>query len=135
MVLSPPELSIIVPCYNEAENLPLLLSRLTEVLASLPVTYEIIHVNDGSRDNTLQLLIEYHRKDPPIKVINPSRNFGKEIAMTAGLDYATDKAVIPIDVDLQEPPELIVQLVAQWRVGYDVVDATLKSREGFMLTP
>lgn len=100
---SPPQLSIIVPCYNEAENIPLLFSRLTEVLASLQVTYEIICVNDGSEDNSLQVLLEYHKRDPRIKVINLSRNFGKEIALTAGLDYANGKAVIPIDADLQDP--------------------------------
>lgn len=101
-----------------------------EMLTSLPVTHEIICVHDGRRDNILQLLIEYHRKDPPIKVINLSRNFGKEIAMTAGLDYATGKAVIPIDADLQDPPELIVPLVAKWREGYDIVNATPKSGKG-----
>jgi glycosyltransferase involved in cell wall biosynthesis len=94
------------------------------------MTYEIICINDGSKDNTLFNLIQYHKQNSAIKIINFSRNFGKEIALTAGLDYAQGKAVIPIDADLQDPPELMGELVTKWREGFDVVYATRRSRSG-----
>lgn len=124
------DLSIIVPCYNEEPNLDYLFERLISVLEPLGMTYEIICVNDGSRDNTFNCLVEHHHRNSSIKVVNLSRNFGKEIAMTAGLNYATGKAVIPIDADLQDPPELITDMVAKWQEGYDVVYGTRKSRFG-----
>ena len=124
------ELSIIVPLYNEEANIDYLLERLRSTLDKLKTTYEIVCINDGSKDNTLKLLIAYHQRNSVIKVINLSRNFGKEIALTAGIDYANGAAVIPIDADLQDPPELIEQLVAKWREGYDVVYGTRKSRSG-----
>ncbi|MGB3511953.1 MAG: glycosyltransferase family 2 protein [Microcoleaceae cyanobacterium] len=131
----PPEkqqlkLSIVVPCYNEEPNIDYLFERLISVLEPLEMTYEIVCVNDGSKDNTLKLLIEYHQRNPAIKVVNFSRNFGKEIALTAGIDYTTGDAVIPIDADLQDPPELIGELIAKWQEGYDVVYATRRSRQG-----
>ncbi|NEO53258.1 MAG: glycosyltransferase family 2 protein [Okeania sp. SIO3B5] len=124
------QLSIVVPCYNEEPNIDYLFERLISVLDPLEITYEIVCVNDGSKDNTLNLLVEYHQRNPAIKVVNFSRNFGKEIALTAGIDYTTGDAVIPIDADLQDPPELIVELIAKWREGYDVVYATRRSRQG-----
>ena len=124
------ELSVVVPLYNEEANINYLMERLLIVFDTLNTTYEIVCVNDGSRDNTLKLLVEYHERNPAIKVVNLSRNFGKEIALTAGIDYATGAAIIPIDADLQDPPELIAQLVAKWREGYDVVYATRRSRSG-----
>jgi glycosyltransferase involved in cell wall biosynthesis len=124
------ELSLIVPCYNEEDNLDYLFERLHSVLIPLNLTYEIICVNDGSQDNTLKSLIEYHHHNPFIKVVNLSRNFGKEAALTAGLDYAQGAAVIPIDADLQDPPELIGELLAKWREGYDVVYGVRRSRHG-----
>ncbi|MDJ0555378.1 MAG: glycosyltransferase family 2 protein [Microcoleaceae cyanobacterium MO_207.B10] len=124
------EVSIIVPCYNEAPNIDYLFERLISVLESLKITYEIVCINDGSQDNTLQLLIAHHQKNSAIKILNFSRNFGKEIALTAGLDYTIGDAVIPIDADLQDPPELIIQLINKWREGYDVVYATRRSRQG-----
>ncbi|MDJ0593722.1 MAG: glycosyltransferase family 2 protein [Pleurocapsa sp. MO_226.B13] len=124
------EISVIVPLYNESENIEHLFSRLTSVLKLLNTSYEIICINDGSRDDTLAKLIKFNQQDATIKVINLSRNFGKEIALTAGLDYARGAAIIPIDADLQDPPELIVQLIAKWREGYDVVYATRRSRRG-----
>lgn len=124
------ELSIVVPCYNEEPNLDYLFERLISVLEPLKMTYEIVCVNDGSKDNTLKLLVQHHHRNPIIKVINFSRNFGKEIALTAGIDYTTGDAVIPIDADLQDPPELIVELISKWREGYDVVYATRRSRQG-----
>lgn len=97
------EISVVVPLYNEAPNIDQLFKRLLSVLDRLNLTYEIICIDDGSRDNTLTNLIDYHQRYPEIKVIELSRNFGKEIALTAGLDYARGKAVIPIDGDLQDP--------------------------------
>jgi glycosyltransferase involved in cell wall biosynthesis len=124
------ELSIVVPVYNEEANIDYLFKRLLSVLERMETTYEIVCVNDGSKDNTLFCLVEHHKHNPIIKVVNLSRNFGKEIALTAGIDYATGAAIIPIDADLQDPPELIEQLVAKWHEGYDVVYATRRSREG-----
>ena len=124
------ELSVVVPLYNEEANIDYLIKRILAVFSDLNTTYEIICINDGSKDNTLKLLIEHHHRNPAIKVINLSRNFGKEIALTAGLDFATGAAIIPIDADLQDPPELIKQLVEKWREGYDVVYATRRSRIG-----
>lgn len=124
------ECSIIIPMYNEEANLAHLFERLLAILQSMNITYEIICINDGSSDRTLQGLIAYHQKLPCVKVIDLSRNFGKEVALTAGIDYAQGKAVIPIDADIQDPPELIVDLVDKWREGYDVVYATRLSRQG-----
>ncbi|MEA5504379.1 glycosyltransferase family 2 protein [Halotia wernerae UHCC 0503] len=124
------ELSVVIPMYNEEPNINYLFERLVTILNSLNMSYEIICVNDGSRDNTLEYLIEHHRRNAAIKVVNLSRNFGKEIALTAGIDYATGDAVVPIDADLQDPPELIKELVAKWREGYDVVYATRRLRRG-----
>lgn len=122
------ELSVVVPVYNEELNIDYLFERLLSVLETLDTSYEIVCVNDGSKDNTLKCLIEHHHRNPVIKVVNLSRNFGKEVALSAGLDYATGAAVVPIDADLQDPPELIKQLVEKWREGYDVVYATRRSR-------
>jgi polyisoprenyl-phosphate glycosyltransferase len=128
--LNPPEISVVVPLYNEEANIDYLFERLASALAPLNTTYEIVCVNDGSRDNTLKCLIDHHYRNPIVKVVNLSRNFGKEIALTAGIDYASGAAVVPIDADLQDPPELIAELVAKWREGYDVVYATRRSRQG-----
>ncbi|WP_414549906.1 glycosyltransferase family 2 protein [Anabaena sp. CCY 0017] len=123
-------ISVVVPCYNEELNLDSLFERLVKVLDTLNLQYEIVCVNDGSRDNTLKHLIEYHHRNPVIKVVNFSRNFGKEIALTAGIEYATGDAIIPIDADLQDPPELIGELIEKWREGYDVVYCKRRSRQG-----
>ena len=124
------EISIIVPCYNEEQGLEILFERLLRILDRLSLSYEVICVDDGSRDQTLEYLIDYHNRYPEIKVISLSRNFGKDIALTAGLENAQGKAIIPIDADLQDPPELIEQLVAKWREGYDVVSGKRRSRQG-----
>jgi glycosyltransferase involved in cell wall biosynthesis len=123
-------LSIVVPLYNEEQNILPLFTRLETILNQLGLSYEIICVDDGSKDNTLSLLIEQHYINPAIKVVSFSRNFGKEAALTAGLDYSTGEAIIPIDADLQDPPELIVKLVEKWREGYEVVDAVRRTRHG-----
>ena len=124
------EISVVVPLYNEELNIDYLFERLLSVLSHLDMRYEIVCVNDGSKDNTIGCLIEHHHQNPKIKVVNLSRNYGKEIALSAGLDYANGNAVIPIDADLQDPPELIAELVEKWREGYDVVYATRRSRQG-----
>lgn len=124
------DISIVIPCYNEELNIVKLLNSLMEVLNNINMIYEIICVNDGSQDNTLEKLIEFHENNPSIKIINLSRNFGKEIALTAGIDYTIGAAVIPIDADLQDPPELIYELVKKWRQGYDVIYAIRNNRQG-----
>jgi polyisoprenyl-phosphate glycosyltransferase len=123
-------LSVVVPVYNEEEVLPEFHRRLSAALASMPLEHEIIYVNDGSIDATLAVLGELKRKDAGVAIVDLSRNFGKEIALTAGLDYSTGDAVVIIDADLQDPPELIPQLVSGWREGNDVVYAKRTAREG-----
>jgi glycosyltransferase involved in cell wall biosynthesis len=125
-----PVLSIVIPIYNEEPNIPALLDRLSRCLKDLGLTYEIICVNDGSRDASLVRLTDYRQSDPRLKIIDFSRNFGKEIALTAGLDYAQGRAVIFLDADLQDPPELIGDLVSKWREGFEVVYGTRRSRRG-----
>lgn len=113
-------LSIVAPCYNEQEVLDLFFDRIDAELGKLGVDYEVVCVNDGSRDHTLAVLLRRHQRDPRIKVINLARNFGKETALSAGLDAVTGDMVVPIDVDLQDPPELIGQFIAAWENGADV---------------
>lgn len=114
-------LSIVVPVHNEEEVLDLLFSRLDEVVATLGVNVEIICVDDGSRDRTLALLEERASADRRIKVVVLARNFGKEAALTAGLDEAKGDVVVPLDADLQDPPELMTEFFDLWERGYDVV--------------
>ena len=116
-----PVLSLVVPMLNEAEMVPILTERLTEVLEGIGEPYEIICVNDGSTDGTAALLEAAHDADPRVKVLHLSRNFGKEVALTAGIDHAVGDAVVAIDADLQDPPELIAEFVRLWREGYEVV--------------
>jgi glycosyltransferase involved in cell wall biosynthesis len=124
------ELSLIVPIHNEDSNIDYFFEVLLPLLNQQAPQYEIICVNDGSTDNSLNRLIHYHETEPRIKIINLSRNFGKEIALTAGLRYSRGQAVIPIDADLQDPPEMIGPLLAKWREGYDVVYAVRTRRHG-----
>lgn len=124
------DLSVVIPLYNEAANIEHLFERLVTTLRPLSLTYEIVCVDDGSQDDTLSCLIDCHQRNPAIKVVGLSRNFGKELALTAGLDHATGSAVVVIDADLQDPPELIEQLVAKWREGFEVVYAVRRSRQG-----
>lgn len=125
-----PTISVVVPMFNESENISHFYNRILEVFTLLKESWEIVCINDGSTDTTLCQLICLHESDRRVKVINLSRNFGKEIALTAGLRFAKGIAVIPIDADLQDPPELILTLVEKWREGYDVVNATRKTRQG-----
>ncbi|MBD2071652.1 glycosyltransferase family 2 protein [Leptolyngbya sp. FACHB-671] len=124
------QISVVVPLHNEEPNINYFFERLESVLEGLGLAYEIVCVDDGSKDNTLRQLVAHHHRNPSIKVVSLSRNFGKEIALTAAIDYAIGAAVIPIDADLQDPPELIADMIAQWQQGYDVVYATRKSRQG-----
>ena len=123
-----PTISIIAPCYNEEETIEPFLRRIEEILAQINEPYEIVFINDGSKDNTLNVLLNAKQNFKNIRIINFSRNFGKEAALTAGLDKARGEAAIPIDVDLQDPPELIKELVTKWREGYDVVLAKRADR-------
>ncbi|HEX7125152.1 MAG TPA: glycosyltransferase family 2 protein [Thermodesulfobacteriota bacterium] len=124
------ELSVVAPMYNESANVDRFVDRIIPVLDRLGLSYEVICVNDGSRDDTLARLLAQRRRTPSLKVLSLARNFGKEVALTAGIDYASGEAVVPIDADLQDPPEVIAELVAAWRSGYDVVYATRRSRRG-----
>ena len=123
-----PTISIIAPCYNEEETIEPFLRRIEEILTQINEPYEIVFINDGSKDNTLNVLLNAKQNFKNIRIRNFSRNFGKEAALTAGLDKARGEAAIPIDVDLQDPPELIKELVARWREGYDVVLAKRADR-------
>ena len=117
----PPLLSVVVPVFNEQDVLTEFHRRLSAVLDGLALDAEVVYVNDGSTDASMALLAALHERDPRVAVIDLSRNFGKEAAMSAGLDVADGDAVVLIDADLQDPPELIEQMLQTWREGYDVV--------------
>lgn len=124
-------ITILVPAYNEEAVLKQLYDRLIKVINGIPsYNFEILFVNDGSRDNTLAIIKSLRMNDERISYVDLSRNFGKEIAMIAGLDYAAGDAVIIIDADLQDPPELIPEMINYWEQGYDDVYAKRKSRSG-----
>ncbi len=126
-----PALSVVVPAYNEQEVLPEFHRRLAAAMAGIGLSWEVVYVNDGSRDTTLAVMLGLRDADPCVAVVNLSRNFGKEIALTAGLDHArAADAVVVIDADLQDPPEVIPALVAVWREGVDVVYAQRNTRDG-----
>jgi glycosyltransferase involved in cell wall biosynthesis len=126
-----PALTVIVPAFNEEEVLPEFHRRLGAALDGLGLSWDVLYVNDGSRDRTLEVMLALQAGDPRVAVLNLSRNFGKEIAMTAGLDHAqSSEAVVIIDADLQDPPEVIPRLVEAWRQGFDVVYAQRNTRAG-----
>lgn len=127
-------ISIVVPAYNEAEVLGEFYRRLSAIIDRLTDRCEIIFINDGSTDETLGVLKSLRESDRRIAIIDLSRNYGKEIALSAGLDFARGDAAIPIDADLQDPPELIPELIAKWREGFNVVYARRLSREGESVT-
>lgn len=124
------ELSIIIPLYNEQEVITLMHTRLSAVLTSLNLNYQLVLVDDGSRDSTATRVSQLAASDPSITAVFLSRNFGKEAALTAGLDHATGEAVIIMDADLQDPPELIPQMLQAWRKGADMVCMRRRSRAG-----
>ena len=120
-------LSIVIPFYNESGNIPELFRRIDEVLSHHAPDYEVIGVDDGSRDDTFMRLLAERDKNPRLKLVRLSRNFGKEIALSAGLQHASGEAVVTMDADLQHPPELIPQFLAHWRDGYKMVYAARQS--------
>ncbi|NLG84209.1 MAG: glycosyltransferase family 2 protein [Firmicutes bacterium] len=122
--------SVVVPMYNEEEVVRETYRRLKAVMDSLGEPYELIFVNDGSKDDTLAILKEFAAADPAVKIVDFSRNFGHQIAITAGMDYAAGEAVVVIDGDLQDPPEIIPAMIARWKEGYEVVYGKRKERKG-----
>src|SRR6476469_6468246 len=127
--MSSPTLSIVAPAYNEERNIPAFLAAMVPVLESIGETFEIIFVNDGSKDGTLGMLAAAASQDPRIKVIGLARNFGKDIALSAGLAHASGRAVIPIDCDLQHPVAVIPAFVAKWKEGFDMVLGVRSKRD------
>lgn len=125
-----PDLSVIVPVYNEENSIPELYKRLTESVNKITPNYEFIFINDGSRDKSLLKLIELSKSDPKVYFINFSRNFGHQISVTAGLDACSGQAVVIIDADLQDPPELIPELYKKYKEGHEVVYAKRAKRKG-----
>jgi len=123
-------LSVVVPMYNEEEVIEVTYGRLRSVLDRLGETYEIVFVNDGSRDRTADIVRSLCAEDRRVKLVEFSRNFGHQIAVTAGMDHASGRTVVLIDADLQDPPELIADMVAKWREGYDVVYGRRIERKG-----
>ena len=125
------KISIIIPAYNEEESLPILYERLSKLMDNMKeYNFEILFVNDGSKDKTIEIIKNMREKDNRICYVDFARNFGKEIAMIAGLDYATGDCVVFMDADLQDPPELVPELVKYWEQGYDDVYAKRRSRKG-----
>ena len=124
-----PTISIVCPCYNEEEVIDIFLETITPILNRSSLSYEIIFINDGSKDNTLNIIKIAKSKYNQIRIINFARNFGKESALTAGLDFSLGEVIIPIDVDLQDPPELILEFLEKWKEGYDVVLAKRVNRD------
>jgi dolichol-phosphate mannosyltransferase len=122
--------SIVAPCWNEEESLPTLYRRIKEVMEQTGESWELVLVNDGSADRTPELMAELHQADPRVRYVDFARNFGHQIAVTAGMDYAQGDAVILIDADLQDPPELILEMIQKWREGYHVVYAVRSKRLG-----
>jgi glycosyltransferase involved in cell wall biosynthesis len=125
-----PEFSIIIPIYNEQENIHKLYDRLKSVMNGMNVSHEFVFVNDGSRDRSMILIKELAALDNTVHYINLSRNFGHQIAVTAGIDHVRGNAVVIIDADLQDPPELIAEMYAKMKEGFEVVYAKRKSRKG-----
>lgn len=125
-----PRYSIVAPIYNEEGNIAELHQRVSAVMESTGETWELVLVNDGSRDRSQELIVELARTDPHVKVINFARNFGHQTAVTAGIDHASGNAVVLIDADLQDPPEVILELIERWKAGYEVVYAVREERQG-----
>src|SRR5688500_5055513 len=125
-----PVISVVAPVWNEAPALPLFYERMVAVLDGLGEPWELILVDDGSTDASRRIMRELHARDPRVKMLSFSRNFAHQVAITAGLDYAAGDAVVVIDSDLQDPPEVIPELVARWREGYGVVYAVRAARAG-----
>ena len=125
-----PAISVIVPIFNEEAVISEFYRRMTAVFESIAEQWEMVCVNDGSRDASLSMLLALREQDARIKIVDFSRNFGQQLAITAGMDYAQGDAVVIIDADLQDPPELIEDMIAKWREGYEVVYAVRADRRG-----
>jgi len=128
--MSQKQIAIVVPFLNEEENLPELYRRVSAVFEKAPEDVRFVFVDDGSTDGSVQWLEKIRQNDPRVRILQLSRNFGHQIAITAGMDHADADAVVIIDADLQDPPEIIADLLAKWREGFEVVYAVRKSREG-----
>ena len=124
------ELSLVVPIHNESAGLDEFFAQVLPVLENLGCSFEIVCVDDGSSDGSLERLLALRERVPNLKVLSLSRNFGKDVALSAGFEHVSGAAAVPIDADLQDPPELIEQMVAKWREGFDVVYATRARRDG-----
>ncbi|MCS7029767.1 MAG: glycosyltransferase family 2 protein [Bacteroidia bacterium] len=124
------KLSVVIPIYNEEPNIQVLYQRLKEVLNTVPYTWELIFVNDGSKDASGDLVRKLRQQDKRVKYLEFSRNFGHQIAVTAGIDHAFGDMVVIIDADLQDPPELIIDMIKKWEEGYEVIYAKRKKRKG-----
>jgi len=125
-----PTYTIIAPIYNEVENIPLLYTRVSEVMAQTGEPWEFVMVDDGSSDGSTEAILELKAQDEKVKPVIFARNFGHQIAVTAGLDYSSGEAVIIIDADLQDPPEVILDLIQKWKEGFEVVYAVRSKRVG-----
>ncbi len=128
--ITAPVLSIVAPVYNEEGNIPRLYAEIKRVMDQFDSAWELVLVNDGSRDHSLQEMMAVHDADPRVRIVNFARNFGHQTAVTAGMDFAAGDAVVLIDADLQDPPEVILKLVEKWREGYQVVYAVRAERRG-----
>lgn len=125
------KVSLLIPAYNEEETIPLLYNELNKVIDKISgYEFEILFVNDGSSDNTLNILRDLRKRDSRVNYISFSRNFGKETAMAAGFDYVTGDATVILDADLQDPPELIEEMIFYWEKGYDDVYAKEEAGKG-----
>jgi dolichol-phosphate mannosyltransferase len=127
---SRPVFSVVVPIWNEEPVIAEMYRRVTTVMDRTGERWELVCVNDGSRDRSLEMLLELRQSDSRVKVLDFSRNFGHQVAITAGMDFAEGDAVVVMDADMQDPPELIPQLIARWHAGYDVIYAVRTKREG-----
>ncbi|MEZ4661761.1 MAG: glycosyltransferase family 2 protein [Caldilineaceae bacterium] len=125
-----PTFSVVVPIWNEELVIPELYKRVVDVMDRQGESWELICVNDGSKDRSLEMLLDMHKQDPRVKVIDFSRNFGHQVAITAGADFAEGDAVIVMDADLQDPPSVIEEMIARWREGYEVAYAVRTTRAG-----
>jgi glycosyltransferase involved in cell wall biosynthesis len=123
------KISLVVPCFNEEKTVPSFLESVTPILEATELDFEIVFIDDGSSDKTVTTILAQSMKFPFVRLVEFSRHFGKEAALTAGLQFATGNAVIPMDCDLQDPPSLIPEMIAEWKAGFKVVHAVRRSRQ------